>query len=126
MTKHEDMFQAIEGVVEELRELETDDARPGRLFTIRRRLQAAQNEFIKQGDRVLISKQFEIQCIECKQIQINEDNYYLHLRQQHKYTDEDAASETSNPRHNYDLGIFELRKLLTEYTDTLLEETNSA
>jgi hypothetical protein len=130
MNKHETMFEALESVVEELREIESterdEEGRPDRIFTIRRRLQKAQDDYIKQGDRVLITKEFGIKCVECNQPELTEDAYYLHLRQQHQYEDEDAASEANNPRHDYDLGISELRKYLAEFTDALLEETAHA
>ena len=58
MPKNQTLFEATEGIVEELRELEADDERPGRIFTVRRRLEQAQNEFLKQGIRIPVTKKF--------------------------------------------------------------------
>lgn len=125
MNKNQTMFDIVEDVVNELRELEPDDERPGRLFTIRRRLQEAQNDYLKQGDRVLITKEFKIECTECNQPQMREEDYYLHLRQKHKYSDEEAASESNEPLRNYEEGIQSLKKGLREFTQVMLEETAS-
>lgn len=128
MNKHETMFEALEKAVGKLRDIEfeqNDEDRRMRIFKVRRSLQIAQNEYLKQGDRVLITKKFELRCCECNEKQSTEDEYYLHLRQKHNYPDEDASVQTTNPRHGYDTGLQELRNLLSEYTDTLLEETTN-
>lgn len=120
MNKTETLFEVVEGVVEQLRKLEGSNRK---LYPLRRKLQEAQNDFIKQGERVKITKEFELHCIECGEKQLREEDYYLHLRQQHQYSDEDAASEANEPLRNYELGIQDLKKGLREFTDTLLEDT---
>jgi len=111
------MFEAIDAVVDEMRELEGEQ-----IFTLRRRLQEAQNDFLKQGERIPITNKFKINCKECGSEQLAEEHYYLHLRQKHQYADEDAVEESNRPRIEYESGLQDLNNLLREYTEVQLED----
>ena len=54
-----------------------------------------------------------------------EDDLYLHLRKKEGYSDEDASSETTTSRYDYESSLQKLEALLTEFTDYYLEEPNS-
>jgi len=126
MPKQETIFEATDKVLNVLRDIE--DAFPDyseerkTVFLARRALQKAQNDYLKQGDRVEVTKEFELCCKECNAVQLREEDYYLHLRQKHDYTDEEAAEESNNPRANYEQGLQQLKELLATYTETLLED----
>ena len=126
LNKHESLFQATERIVERLRELQEcfpdySESAKG-VYKLRRELQEAQNEYLKQGERIPISTKFEIRCCECDQVQLREEDYYLHLRHDHQYPDEDAATESNNPRSNYDSDLAQLRRLIAQYTGALLQD----
>lgn len=126
MPKQQTIFEATDLVLDTLRDIEEAfpmESSPRKsIFEARRKLQAAQDDYLKQGDRIEITKKFEIRCTECNELQMREEDYYLHLRQKHQYPDEDAATESNNPRTNYEQGIQQLRELTAEYTEALLEE----
>ena len=125
MPKQESIFEATDKVLDVLRDIEDEMhevAAKRIVFTARRRLEAAQNDYLKQGDRVEVTKKFKLCCTECNAEQMREEDYYLHLRQKHDYSDEDAATESNNPRANYEQGLQQLRELLAEYTETYLED----
>jgi hypothetical protein len=94
------------------------------LYVIRRLLEAARNDYIKQGDRIKISKPFEIICKECQAKQLRTEDYYVHLRKQHQYSDEEASTTATEPVRDYETGITHLNDLLTEFTEARLEENH--
>ena len=116
------IVEGIEDIVDELRELEADDERPLRLFTIRRRLKAVQHEYNKQGDRIPVTKKFVIRCCECSEEMLRQDDYYLHLRKEHNCSDEEASKKTIQPLTDYEQGIAKLKELLAEFTQTPLND----
>lgn len=113
------MFKAIDEVADELRRLEAYEPN---LFPLRRKLQSSQNEYLKQGDRIPITKVFVLSCTECDETQVNEEGYYLHLRKQHLMEDQEASMRAHEPRMEFESGLNDLSRLLTEYTETMLEE----
>lgn len=124
MSRTRTIFEATDRVLDTLRNIEEESSLETRkrIFAARRALQEAQNDYIKQGDRIKVTRKFVIHCTECGDMQMREEDYYLHLRQKHKYPDEDAASESNNPRIGYEQGLQQLKELLAQYTETLLEE----
>jgi hypothetical protein len=53
---------------------------------------------------------------------MRDEDYYLHLRKTHNYSDDDASVEANNPRRDYDAGLVELKRLMAVYTETLIED----
>ena len=114
----------IEKVVDELRDFESNEEnRPDRIFTIRRQLQEVQVDYLKQGERIPVTKVLEIICKICGEKFLREDDLYLHLRIDHEVPDIEAAETTKEDRTNYERGLHHLQTLLTEFTEALLEET---
>jgi hypothetical protein len=96
---------------------------PGQeVFAVRRRIEKCRATYLKQGNAIPIVKPLEINCLECGSTMTREDDLYLHLRKSHHYSDEDASSEATNPRHDYESSLQKLEALLTEFTDYYLEE----
>ena len=116
-----ELSKAIEATIAELKELEDDD-RPGRLYTLRRKLEYGLFDYIKQGNRIPVVNKFKILCRDCGNTQLREEDYYLHLRKDHNVTDQEAAIEANRPRTEHDEQIQQLSDLLEQFTDFQLEE----
>ena len=94
------------------------------VFKIRRQIEKCREHYLKQGNAIPVTKKFELQCKDCGSTMLQEDDYYLHLRKSHTYSDEEAAKEATNPRHGHEQSLQQLEALLTEFTDYYLEEPN--
>ena len=95
------------------------------IFRVRRQIEKCRANYLKQGNAVPIVKKFEITCSDCEATMSRADDYYLHLRKSHNYSDEDASKMTVIPQQNYEQSLQQLEALLTEFTDHYLEEPNS-
>jgi len=113
------LLQNLEKLIEELKREPGDE-----VFRIRRRIEKCREQHLKQGNAIPILKPLEIKCCECGMIFIREDDLYLHLRKKEGYSDENASTETTNPRLGYESSLQKLEALLTEFTDYYLEESS--
>ncbi len=118
------LLEDIDLIIEQLHTLQACNMNTAGIYAIRRQLEEARNDYIKQGDRIKISKPFEIICKECQAKQLRTEDYYVHLRKQHNYQDQDASTEATDPLRNYEAGITQLNNLLTEFTEARLEENH--
>jgi hypothetical protein len=121
------LLEDIDLIIEQLHTLQARSINTWQakeIYAIRRQLEEARNDYIKQGDRIKISKPFEIICKECQAKQLRTEDYYVHLRKQHNYQDQDASTEATDPLRNYEAGITQLNNLLTEFTEARLEENH--
>lgn len=92
------------------------------LFRVRRQLEKALHEHYKQGDRIELREKFELRCDRCGAVQAREEDYYIHLRKDHRVKEADAIEQTNAPREAYEKEILELRRLLAKYTEADLED----
>lgn len=100
----------------------SDGAEKIELFRVRRNLEKALHEHYKQGDRIELRDEFELRCEKCNAIQAREEDYYIHLRKDHRVKETDAIELTNKPREAYEKEIQELRRLLAKYTEADLED----
>lgn len=107
----------LEAYIEELKH------QPGNeIFKIRRKLEGIRALYLKRGNAIPVTKKFELHCKDCGSSMLREDDYYLHLRKSHNYSDQDAAIETVNPKREFEINLHTLDSLLTDYTEHYLDD----
>lgn len=113
------LFNTIDKVIPDLRELENQDAR---ILFIRRQLETAQEDFIKRGNRLQISRPLQYECPTCHKIQPDSEVLYLHMRKNHNHSDDEANTYVAELEGNYHKEVNLLKQLLRKYTGSLLNE----
>lgn len=92
------------------------------LYEIRRELENACDEHMKQGERIALTSEYKLTCPECSLILPNSDYMYLHLRKDHRMPEEEAAVACHEGKGQYDEEIATLRELLPKHTGVLIED----
>ena len=115
------LFNAIDAVIPDLQDLENRDTR---ILYIRRQLERAQEEFIKQGSRIQITKKLQYECPQCHAIQPDSEVLYLHLRKKHQASDDEANTYVAGLEHEFHKEVNMLKQLLRKYTGSLLSEND--
>ena len=107
----------LNSLIEELKRQPGDE-----VFTIRRKLEKIREIELKRGNAIKVTKEFVLSCTECNSTMLREDDYYLHLRKSHDYSDESASAETVKPRQKFQMHMQTLENLLTNYTEHYLDD----
>lgn len=116
--------EAVATHIEKLRELE--DKLPGehrqQLHSLRRLVELGYHDYLKQGTRIALTKELSIECQACGAAMQDSDHLYLHLRQEHDVSEEDAAEKSTEATRKHTDEVLQLGTLLAEYTEVQLED----
>ena len=117
---------AVKEHIDKIKDLEfTLQAEPEqlqKLHMLRRKLELGYHDHLKQGTRVAVQKGLTIECQKCGALMMDSDHLYLHLRQKHDVTEEEAGELSTEATRKHTDDLLKLGSLLGEYTEVLLED----